>query len=123
MEIASLPIEFNRDQFDSRYRLITVAAQRVRQLMLEGAKSVINSKYTKETMVALEEALESKMQYLKGEEARVALREVDRTKRAPIGIEEEEKDELTKEIKKELSVYMAEHGQKKKDIREEDAES
>lgn len=124
MEIASLPVEFNKDEFNSRFRLIIVAVQRTRQLMLEGSKPVIVSKYTKETMVALEEVLESRIHHLKGKEAKVALREAAQARLAHIGVEEEEKDELAKEIRRELSVYMAEQEQKKRGTgKEEDAGS
>lgn len=123
MEIASLPIEYNKDEFNSRFRLIIVAVQRTRQLMLEGSKPVIVSKYTKETMVALEEVLESRIHHLKDKEAKVALREAAQARLAHIGTEEEEKDELAKEIRRELSVYMAEQEQKKRGAgKEEDAE-
>lgn len=60
--------------FDSRYRVVQVAAQRAKQLMRGGRRSQ-TSKFTKETSIALEDVLGNNVKYLVGEEARQALRE------------------------------------------------
>ncbi len=93
-------------KFDSRYRVVLVAAQRAKQIM-RGTTQSQTSKFTKETSMALEDVLGDKVAYLMGEEARQALREVKR------GLDGEfepallaEADEDTKEIKQQLSVYV-----------------
>lgn len=93
-------------KFDSRYRVVLVAAQRAKQLM-RGTKQSQTSKFTKETSIALEEVLGDHVEYLTGEEARQALREAKK------GLEREfepallaEADDDAKEIKQQLSVYV-----------------
>jgi|SRR3990172_1280713 DNA-directed RNA polymerase subunit omega len=105
MEIIALPIDFEKIPLDSRYRLVIIASQRAKQLM-EGAKRLIASRYTKETTVALEEILEKRVQFLVGKEARLAYKEMKRLKEedAKNRIHLEEED--TTEIKKDLSVYV-----------------
>lgn len=93
-------------KFDSRYRVVLVAAQRAKQLMRGNIQSQ-TSKYTKETSVALEEVLGDNVKYLMGEEASQALREARKS------LEREfepallpETDENAREIKKDLNVYV-----------------
>ena len=93
-------------KFDSRYRVVLVAAQRAKQLM-RGTTQSQASKFTKETSIALEEVLGDNVEYLMGQEAREALREARRN----LDREFEpallaEADEDAKEIKKQLSVYV-----------------
>lgn len=71
MDIIKLPIEYAKDEVDSRFRLVLVAAQRARQIS-EGSPVLVKSKYVKNTTLALEEAIESKLKYLTGEDARRA---------------------------------------------------
>ena len=52
-------------KFDSRYRVVLVAAQRAKQLM-RGTTPSQTSKFTKETSMALEEVLGDKVAYLMG---------------------------------------------------------
>lgn len=104
--LALLP-EYGHDQFDSRYRIVLVAAQRAKQLM-KGAKPVIASKFTKETSIAVEETLKGQVKFLTGEEAKQAIREFKRKAerefdRAILG---EAYDEDAQEIQKQLSVYV-----------------
>lgn len=93
-------------KFDSRYRVVLVAAQRAKQLM-RGTTPSQTSKFAKETSIALEEVLADNVEYLVGQEAREALREARK------GMEPEfepallaEADENAKEIKQQLSVYV-----------------
>lgn len=106
--IDTLPLlpDDREGKFDSRYRVVLVAAQRAKQLM-RGTTPSQTSKFTKETSIALEEVLGHNVEYLMGQEARQALREARR------GLEGDfepallaEADEDTKEIKQELSVYV-----------------
>lgn len=81
MDIIELPIDFESLPMDSRYRLVIIASQRAKQLM-EGAKKLTGSSYTKETTVSLEEIVENKVQFLVGKEARLAYREMKKIKDA-----------------------------------------
>lgn len=107
MEIIELPIHFKPNQLDSRYRLVVIGAQRARQLM-EGARASEDTKYLKATTVSLEEFLEGELQFVTGKEARLAQREARRireeTLRKRALLEREE--EISNEIKKDLSVYV-----------------
>ena len=71
MDIIKLPIEYGNDQFDSRFRLVLVVAQRGRQLT-EGSPALVKRKYVKNISLALEEAIEGKLKYLTGEDAKRA---------------------------------------------------
>ena len=106
--IDTLPLlpDDREGKFDSRYRVVLVAAQRAKQLM-RGTTQSQTSKFTKETSMALEEVLGDNVKYLMGQEARQALRETRQ------GLEREfepallaEADEDAKEIKQQLSVYV-----------------
>lgn len=92
--------------FDSRYRVVRVAAQRAKQLM-RGMKRSHASKFTKETSLALEEVLRGNVDYLIGEDARQALREAKQNQEDPRHPSwSAEADEDAKEIKRQLGVYV-----------------
>lgn len=92
--------------FDSRYRVVRVAAQRAKQIM-RGMKRSHASKFTKETSLALEEVLRGNVDYLIGEEARQALREAKQNQEHPGHPSgSAEADEDAKEIKRQLGVYI-----------------
>ena len=93
-------------QYDSRYRVVLVAAQRAKHLMRSGQLPQ-TTKFTKETSVALEEVLHGDVEYLVGQEARQALREAKR--HLERGFDQSllaEGDEDAKEIQQQLSVYI-----------------
>ncbi len=71
MDIIKLPIEYSKETIDSRFRLVLVAAQRARQIS-EGSPVNVKSKYVKNITLALEEAIDGKLKYLTGEDARRA---------------------------------------------------
>jgi DNA-directed RNA polymerase omega subunit len=71
LDIIRLPIEYNAETVDSRFRLVLITAQRARQLS-EGSPVLVKSKYVKNITKALDEAIENKLKYLTGEEARKA---------------------------------------------------
>lgn len=113
MEIISLPIQTEDSQIDSRFRLVMAAAHRVRQIN-SGAKPLVDSKYHKNTSVALEEILLGKVGIIHGEEARkliAAERAVQDEKRASdAGAEDvfvlRRKVEKREEIEAELKQYI-----------------
>ena len=94
-----------QDRFDSRHRLVLVAAQRAKHLM-QGAKSLGPTRFAKETTQALDEVLQGQIQYLRGKEARDAIKE----SRKGRDLENERMAMITaedaREIKKELSNYV-----------------
>ena len=101
----SLLAEYDHDRFDSRHRLVIVASQRAKHL-IQGAKPLNPSKFTKETTMALDEVLRSQVQFLCGKDARIAAKEAKKTKEGEIERMMMEVREDAREIKKELSVYV-----------------
>lgn len=105
IDMLSLLPEYTHNEFDSRHRLVLVAAQRAKHL-LQGAKASGPSKFTKETTIALEEVLRGNVQHLRGQEARDALKEAKRGKEGETERLAMMTGEDAREIKKELSVYV-----------------
>lgn len=112
MDIMSLITDFDDTKIDSRYRLVIIAAQRARQLM-QGSKSQVTSKFTKETTIALDEVLQGKTDFMTGKEAKVAMkeammaREIEDRARARAKAKALLPQEDESEIKKDLSVYLS----------------
>ena len=113
MDALSLLPQHHQTEFDSRYRIVLIAAQRAKQLV-RGTVSEGTSKFTKDTSKALEEVLGGKVPYLVGEEAKQAIRDARMANQRPIDPAlYAQPDETAQEIKKELSVYIddtAQHG-------------
>lgn len=120
MDILSLPIEIKESSIDSRFRLVIIAAQRAKQLS-QGAKPVIATKYTKDTTIALEEAISDKLDYITGEEA-IKAKELAKKleiKKADALAGKEGAEEELSELEKDLKVYLiekAEAERKREDI-------
>src|SRR5574340_559096 len=104
-DIISLPIELNDRMADSKFRLVHIASQRVRELS-SGEQPLVISRSIKDTTVALEESLLGAYKVTIGEEAKVAKEELRKRK------EQERIDEQLsakeEEIRKELSAYLTE---------------
>ena len=113
MDALSLLPQHHQTEFDSRYRIVLIAAQRAKQLV-RGAVSEGTSKFTKDTSKALEEVLGGSVLYLVGDEAKQAIRDAKMANQRPIDPAlYAQPDETSQEIKKELSVYIddtAQHG-------------
>jgi DNA-directed RNA polymerase subunit omega len=105
IDMLNLLPEYTPKEFDSRHRLVIVAAQRAKHLT-QGAKPTGPSRYTKETTAALDEVLRGKITYLTGKEARDAMKEAKRGKEGETERLAMMTGEDAKEIKKELSVYV-----------------
>jgi len=98
--------EHDQKEFDSRFRIVLIAAQRAKQV-IQGVPTHGTSKFAKETSQALEEVLKGQVSYLIGSEARQALKDVHGAHErefAPALLAQP--DENTQEIQKELSVYI-----------------
>ena len=113
MDALSLLPQHHQKEFDSRYRIVLIAAQRAKQLV-RGAEATRASKFSKETSMALEEVLGGSVPYLIGDEAKQAIRDAKMAHQRPIDPAlYAQPDENAQEIKKELSVYIddtAQHG-------------
>lgn len=105
VDMLSLLPEYSADEFDSRHRLVIVAAQRAKHLV-QGARTTGPSKFTKETSIALDEVLQHKVKFLCGKEARDAIKESKRVKEGETERMAMMTGEDAKEIKKELSIYV-----------------
>lgn len=108
MDIVSLPIEED-GSIDSRFRLVEIASQRARELAY-GAKPKIQTKFKKAPTVALEESIEHKLDFLVGEEARVANEEAKKFDYKRF-LEERKREEMPEDItdlEKDLKVYLTE---------------
>ncbi len=109
MDIISLPIEFDKEKIDGRFRLVNIAAQRAKELAL-GAEPKIQSRAKKITTLAIQEVVANKVDFLTGEEAAKA---IEQTKKLAFRkLLEERKKELDaeerSELEKDLSVFMQE---------------
>lgn len=104
-DLISLPIEMNEKIADTKFRLVHIASQRVRQLSAGNPPQVI-TRSIKDTTVALEEAVAQNFKILVGEEAKQAKEEFRKQEeRARI---EEQLSAKEEEIRKELSAYLSE---------------
>jgi DNA-directed RNA polymerase omega subunit len=104
-DLISLPIEMNENIADTKFRLVHIASQRVRQLS-SGAPMTVATRSIKDTTVALEEAVEGKFEIIVGEAANIAKEESrKREERAKAEAQLSAKEE---EIRKELSAYLSE---------------
>jgi DNA-directed RNA polymerase subunit K/omega len=102
-DIISLPIEINPKMADSKFRLVHIASQRVRELS-GGETPLVTSRSIKDTTVALEESLLGSYKIVVGEEAKVAKEEL--RKRKEQEKLEEQLSAKEEEIRKELSAYL-----------------
>ncbi len=107
VDIISLPIEFDRQRIDSRYRLALIAAQRAAELSL-GSTPLLEKKAKKVTTTALIEVLSGRINYITGEEAVRAKEKIDK-----IDIKKMLEDKRRalpdiSELEKDLKVYL--HG-------------
>jgi DNA-directed RNA polymerase omega subunit len=105
IDLISLPIEMNDKMSDTKFRLVHIASQRVRQLSA-GAPMQVTTRSNKDTTIALEEAAAGKFRILTGEEANKAKEEFRKQEeRARM---EEQLSAKEEEIRKELSAYLSE---------------
>ncbi len=104
-DLISLPIEMQDAIADTKFRLVHIASQRVRQLSA-GVPLQVATRSIKDTTIALEEAVAGKLTVLTGEEAKKAKEEFrQQEERARM---EEQLSAKEEEIRKELSAYLSE---------------
>ncbi|MBI3358355.1 MAG: DNA-directed RNA polymerase subunit omega [Nitrospirae bacterium] len=120
MDIISLPIQGDFVNTHSRYRLVVLATQRARQLM-EGDKPTLLTRYTKPTTIAVAEILSGQLEILHGKDALQYQHEARRAReeRKNRFLTPEREEELRKEIKKDLSVYLSDAAGKEQTLKED----
>ena len=109
MDIVSLPIEFDEDRIDSRFRLVTIASQRAKELAY-GAKPKIETRFGKSPTVSIEEALEGVLEFVTGDEAKEKLEEAKKFDYKRF-LEERRKEAMPEdlsELEKDLRLYLTE---------------
>ncbi len=109
MDIISLPVVYDKNNIDSKYRLVAIASQRAKELSLD-AKPKIQTKSKRITSIAIEEAIDNKLDFITGEEARKAKEEASKFDYRKL-LEESRKmatSEELSEIEKDLKVYLHE---------------
>lgn len=111
MDIISLPVEYDHNKIDGRFRIIAIASQRAKELAL-GAKPKIKTKSKKITTQAIEETIDNTIEFLIGEEARKAKEDAKKFDYRKL-LEEKKRgvsgEDLT-EFEKDLKVYLHEKG-------------
>ena len=109
MDIISLPIDYDRQKIDGRFRIIGIASQRAKELAV-GAVPRVKTKARKVTTVSLEETTQNMVEFLIGDEAKKAKEEAKRFDYRKLL--EEKKREMTgedlTEFEKDLKVYLHE---------------
>jgi len=109
MDIISLPIEYDNQKIDGRFRIIAIAAQRAKELAV-GVQPKVKTKSRKVTTISLEETIQNKIEFLIGEQARKAKEEAQKFDYRKLL--EEKKREMTgedlTEFEKDLKVYLHE---------------
>ena len=130
MDIISLPVEYDHNKIDGKFRLVTIASQRAKELSL-GAKPKISTRAKKVTSIAIEETISGVLEFVTGEEAVIARekagkfdyrKQLEESKKIAAG-------EDLSELEKDLKVYLHEKGSYDKkafeelftDIKPEDA--
>jgi len=109
MDIISLPVEYDHNKIDGKYRLVAIASQRAKDLSL-GTKPKIQTKSKKVTSIAIEEAISGALEFLTGEEAVKAREESGKFDYRKL-LEESRKisaGEDLSELEKDLKVYLHE---------------
>jgi DNA-directed RNA polymerase omega subunit len=111
MDIISLPVEYDHKKIDGKFRLVTIAAQRAKELSL-GAKPKISTRAKKVTSIAIEETIGGELEFVTGEEAVIARekagkfdyrKQLEESKKIAAG-------EDLSELEKDLKVYLHEKG-------------
>jgi len=109
MDIVSLPIEYDRNKIDGRFRIIAIASQRAKELAV-GADPKVKTKAKKITTISLEETINNTVEFLTGEQAKKAKEEAKKFDYRKL-LEEKRKEitgEDLSEFEKDLKVYLHE---------------
>jgi len=109
MDVISLPIEYDRSKIDGRYRVVTIASQRAKELAL-GVKPKIKTKAKKISTIAIEETISNSIEFLTGEQAKKATEEAGKLdyRRLLEARERQAAAEEVTELEKDLKIYLHE---------------
>jgi len=109
MDIVSLPVEYDHQKIDGRFRLIAIASQRAKELAV-GIKPRVKTKSKKVSTIAIEETINNTIEFLIGEQAKKAQDEAKRFDYRKL-LEEKKREisgEGLTEFEKDLKVYLHE---------------
>lgn len=115
MDLESLPIVFDKSKIEGRFRLVSIAIERAKDLSI-GAKPIGGPTDKKLTTLALEETVSGVLEYLTGEEARAAKEEARKFDYRRL-LEERKRDSVPEELselEKDLKLYLNEKEDKGK---------
>lgn len=128
MDVISLPIEYNREKIDSRYRLVVIASQRARELALGASLRIQLPDHNKEikgkkhfddkvTTLGLLEILQDKIEYLTGQKAIEAREKADKIDYKKLfDAKRRHIEDISSELEKDLKVYLHEKESMKDDF-------
>jgi DNA-directed RNA polymerase subunit omega len=117
MDIISLPIKYDKKSIDSRFRLVTMASQRARELSL-GAASKFPVKTKKVTTSALLEAISGEIEFITGEKAAAAKEKAEKIDYRKLIEEKRRPITDLSELEKDLKIYLHEKGATERAIEE-----
>ncbi|MCX8030134.1 MAG: DNA-directed RNA polymerase subunit omega [Thermodesulfovibrionales bacterium] len=113
MDIISLPIEFDKEKIDSRFRLVIIAVQRATELSKD--PKLGQGKYKKITTNAIVDAITGKIDFLTGYDARKNLEKAEKLDYRKWLTEKKRHIGDISELEKELKVYL--HEQEDKELK------
>lgn len=113
MDIISLPVEFNKKKIDSRFRLVVIASQRARELLL-GAKQRIQTKAKKVTTTSIIEAISENIEFITGADASAAREKAEKIDYKRLLEEKRRPIADLSELEKDLRVYL--HGKEAEEM-------
>lgn len=105
MDIISLPIEIHEKKIDSRFRLVVISSQRAIELSKD-VNPKIHKKGNKITSNAILEVLSGELDFLTGEEARIALQKAEKLDFRKWISEKKKPIEDLSDIEKDLKIYL-----------------
>lgn len=114
MDLISLPVEFDAEKIDGRFRLVIAVAKRARELY-QGSQPKISSKARKMTTLALEEVISGHVGVLSGDDAIKAREKSKKLTLDEMMDEAKQRENLPEdlsELEKDLKVYLHEKGAK-----------
>ena len=110
MDIISLPVEYDSNKIDGRFRLVNIAALRAKDIIFGGSKPRVPTKSKKITTIAIEEAVKGALEFITVEEALNAREEAKKIDFHRLLVEkkrEVETEDLS-ELEKDLKIYIHE---------------
>lgn len=108
-DVITVPVTYDSLNIDSRFRLVNIVAQRAKDLAVKGNPKV-KTNSVKVTTIALEEAVSGVLDFIVGEEAKIAkeeARKIDYKKFLEEKRRETEPEDLS-ELEKDLKFYLDE---------------